>query len=578
RAAGRVKALSQTFISPEEERFFGFGERYNGLNQRGKKVDIRVFEKWRNQGDKTYLPVPFFLSSLWYGLYLDTARLVEFDLAVSGHSMWSYTAGMGADGIMDTFVFTGRPADILKAFTVLTGRPALPPNWVFGPWMSGNEWNSQERVMREVAMTLKHNIPATVLVIEAWSDEKNFYIWNDALYKPKVSGSPLKLDDFTFPENGRWPDPKGMIDYLHDLGIRVILWQIPVLKRLGEKDQQHDLDEAYMIKKGFCVKENDGSPYRVRPEWFKDGLVPDFTAPEAVSWWLDKRAYLVENMGIDGFKTDGGEHLWGDNLLFSDGRKGDVLLNLFPNLYEEAYSRFVSDKKKDNGVIFSRAGFTGAGRYPVHWAGDQESTWEEFRAVLSGILSAGLSGIPFIGWDIGGFSGELPTAELYIRSSEMAAFCPIMQYHSEFNEHREPVIDRTPWNIAERTKNPEVLLIYRKFARLRVKLMPYIKMEARHCAATGAPLMAPLFFYWPDDKAAWEIEDQYCFGRALLIAPVIYPGETRRSVYLPEGKWINFWTGERITGGEKITAPAPLDKIPVYRREEAPWIGIEEQE
>ncbi len=108
--------------------------------------------------------------------------------------------------------------------------------------------------------------------------------------------------------------------------------------------------------------------------------------------------------------------------------------------------------------------------------------------------------------------------------------------------------------------------------------MPYIKIEARHCAATGAPLMAPLFFYWPEDKTAWEIEDQYCFGRALLIAPVVHPGETERSVYLPAGKWLDFWTGERITGGERITTPVPLDKIPVYRREEAPWISIEEQE
>ncbi|MEW5816343.1 MAG: TIM-barrel domain-containing protein [Spirochaetota bacterium] len=573
-----LEAVSQTFVCRDGEGFFGFGERFNGLNQRGGKVDIRVFEQWRNQGDKTYMPVPFFLSSAGYGMYLNTNRYVEFDFRPAETGRWSYTAGTGSGGELEVYIFTGGPSKILNTFTGLTGKPALPPDWVFSPWMSSNEWNSRLRVMKEVAKTRAHDIPAGVLVIEAWSDEKNFYIWNDACYEPKPSHSPLKLSDFTFPEDGRWPDPKGMIDYLHNLGIKVILWQIPVLKYLAEKDRQHALDEEWMIRKKYCISGKDDNPYRVRPWWFNGGLVLDFTNPEAAEWWLLKRAYLLEEMGVDGFKTDGGEHLWGNDLHSSDSRGGDELLNLFPNLYEEAYSRFVKDRTKGGGIIFSRSGYTGAGRYSVHWTGDQESSWEELRSVLSGMLSAGLSGIPFIGFDLGGFSGEIPTSELYIRSAQMAAFCPVMQYHSEFNNHREPCIDRTPWNIAERTKSPEVISIYRMYAKLRVKLIPYIRAEAACCTETGAPLAAPLFFYWPEDRRTWEITDQYCFGRALLIAPVVYPGETEREVYLPAGLWLDFWTGEKIEGGRKLSAAAPLKRIPIYRREGALWRPIEVEE
>jgi alpha-glucosidase (family GH31 glycosyl hydrolase) len=181
-------------------------------------------------------------------------------------------------------------------------------------------------------------------------------------------------------------------------------------------------------------------------------------------------------------------------------------------------------------------------------------------------LNAGLSGIPFWGWDIAGFSGEIPSAELYLRAAGMAAFCPIMQYHSEFNDHRQPLRDRTPWNIAERTGHPEVLDIYRHYVKTRLQLMSYILAEARHCAKTGEPLMRPLLLDWPADPQAWQVTDQYCFGRSLLIAPVIEPGVTERRLYLPDGQWQEFWTGMKFTGPQWITVPAPLERLPVFRK------------
>ncbi len=261
-------------------------------------------------------------------------------------------------------------------------------------------------------------------------------------------------------------------------------------------------------------------------------------------------------------------------MVFANGMHGDEGLNLYPNLYVGAYHRFASQKRHGDALTFSRAGFTGAQAFPCHWAGDENSTWEAFRASLLAGLSAGLSGIPFWGWDIAGFSGEIPSAELYLRAAGMATFCPVMQYHSEYNEHRRPLRDRTPWNIAERTGRPEVIDIYRKYTHLRMRLLPYITAEARHCAETGEPLMRPLFLDWPDDPQAWQVADQYSFGRALMVAPVLQPGAAERRLYLPAGQWIDFWDGTPVTGGQWLTVPAPLDRIQVFRRLDRPWIEL----
>jgi alpha-glucosidase (family GH31 glycosyl hydrolase) len=566
-------SVRMAFESPAVESFHGLGERFNAFNLRCSSLDASVYEQYKNQGVHTYIPVPFFLSSQGYGFYVETARFSTFDFAASDPECWSFQAELGPQARLNFHLYAGRKPKLnLQMFSRQVGQPQLPPDWAFGHWISSNEWNSQAAVMEQVKLSQLHDIPATVLVIEAWADEKTFYVWNDARYTPKPADQPLQLADFTFPADGLWPDPKGMIDELHRQGIRLVLWQIPVLKYLGgERHEQQEIDEAYMLEKGYHLKWPDGSPYRVRPFWFHNSVMPDFNNPEAVDWWMSKRAYLLDEMGVDGFKTDGGEHLWGRDVVFANGLRGDEGLNLYPNLYVGAYHRFAREKRNGDALTFSRAGFTGAQAFPCHWAGDENSTWEAFRASLNAGLSAGLSGIPFWGWDIAGFSGEIPSAELYLRAAAMTAFCPIMQYHSEFNDHRLPLRDRTPWNIAERTGHPKVIDIYRRFVKTRLNLMPYITAEARHCAETGEPLMRFLFLDWPEDPEAWQISDQYCFGRALMVAPIIEPGLNIRRLYLPEGEWQEFWTGEKISGSQWIEVPAPLESIPVFRRLDQPW-------
>ena len=577
-----VSASMSFFIDMEpEEKFFGFGERYNRLDQRGEVLRNLVFEQYKNQKLKTYLPVPFFQSSRGYGLSIDTDRDVSFGL--NGYRL-EIAAELGSKKSVTLRWYTGTPLEIASSYAKKQLSGLEVPEWALGPWMSSNEWNSQSRVLSEVKTGNDLDIPASVVVIEAWSDEATFYIWNDAEYRPKAPDEPMLLSDFTFPEDGLWPDPKGMIDALHADGKRLILWQIPVVKQFNEDPEatpeQQRLDQEYIEEAGLCLREEDGSAYRVRPGWFSNSRMPDLASSKAREWWFSKRSYLMAEMGVDGFKTDGGEHIWGRTVQsskayveeFGSGVTGDTLINSFPMDYIASYHEAMKQHVPDGTALtFSRSGYTGAGGYPCHWTGDQGSTWDAYRGVINAVLNANISGIPMIGWDIGGFSGEIPTAELYLRSTAAAVFSPIMQYHSEFYNHVEPHVDRTPWNIAKRCDAPEVVDIYRMFAKLRMALIPYISGEIAHVRTTGEPLMRPLWMDSPKDQRAWEIEDEYRFGRALLIAPILNEGEHEREIYLPEGSWEEVWTGERTAGGTSIRKEVPLSTIAVFRDLDAPW-------
>jgi alpha-D-xyloside xylohydrolase len=572
----QIKAYRQYFESKDDEIFMGLGERFNALDQRGECLDTRVFEQYRRQGSKTYIPIPFYLSSRGYGLFQEASRKAEFDFPAVSSQPLTITQSTGSALSGRTVLFT-EPVweENARKFTRFVASPVMPPIWAFGLWMSSNEWYNQAEVLRQVDLMHEYEIPATVLVIEAWSDEENFYIWNDAQYELKEPSKRFKLSDFTFPEDGLWPDPKGMADQLHNEGLKLILWQIPVLKHLKPEDierhgvnPQHDRDEAYWIEQGYCVHNPDGSPYRVPPIWFSHSLVWDVTNPNAVDWWLSQRQYLLEEIGVDGFKTDGGEHLWGDDLKFYDGRTSAELINEFPKIYQQYYYDFANRFRPEGGVNFSRAGYTGSQTSPLHWAGDQDSTWESYRAVLLAGQNLGLGGVPFWGWDIGGFSGPIPSADLYLRSTAAATFAPVMQYHSEHNEHRPVSVDRTPWNMQEQTGDERVVPIFRKYANLRMNLLPYLYSEAVHTSQTGQPMFGcPLVRF--QDREFLNYPYQFTCGRYILVAPVTAPDVKDWPVYLPEGHWVDFWTGETFEGGREWVFPIDLEQIPVFVREGA---------
>jgi alpha-glucosidase (family GH31 glycosyl hydrolase) len=554
------------------ERVVGFGERYDALDQRGTRLDSVVFEQYKNQGRerRTYLPMPFahVVGGSGWGFHVRTSRRVWFDVGAQAPDRVWVEAETGADGALELALYDGDPRAVLRAFLDEAGRASELPDWVFRLWASGNEWNTQAEVMRQLDAHRDHGIPVGSVVIEAWSDESTFTTFRDARAAVVDGASPRRLADFEFPADGAWPDPKGMVDELHRRDVRVHLWQIPLVKMRPHPAGQVKADAEAAIRDGVLIREEapDGTlrPYRNRGWWFPLGLMPDLTDERAARWWTEKRRYLVEEVGIDGFKTDGGEHAWGRELVYLDSRRGDERNNTFPVHYAKAYGDLLRRSGKAP-VTFSRAGFTGSQAHGAFWAGDENSTWEAFRWSLLAGLNAAASGIVYWGWDLAGFSGEVPTAELYLRSAAAAAFVPIMQYHSEFNHHRTPSRDRTPWNVAERTGDARVIPLFRGFAELRERLVPYLAQEARRAVATGEPLMRPLFFDVPAASGAFAHPYQWMLGDELLVAPVVEEGADAVRAWLPDGEWVDAFRGTRHAGGV-VEREVPLDEVAVWIR------------
>jgi len=539
---------------------YGMGERFDGVDRMGKSTETTIIEKFTHQGENAYFPLPFFFCNDGHGVFVRSDAAVIFTLT-AGHVEITLP-----EGDCDVFFLYGTPREIVAQFVAMTGEPVLPPDWAFGPWVSANRWKSQKDVEEQLDKIESSRYPATSLVIEAWSDEATFYLWNGAEYELKSGGETFSASDLRFREP--WPNPQAMIDRMHRMGIRLILWQIPALKQLeeGEFCPQHDRDDVFALEQGFVVENADGTPYRIPRQWFIDAHVPDFTVPELCSWWMEKRRYLLE-MGVDGFKTDGGEFMHDMTTRFHNGQSGVTMRNRYVADYEAAYTRAIG---KDR-TLFSRAGYLGAQTTPIHWAGDQVSSFEEMRSVLGAGLSLGLSGVPFWSFDIGGFAGPLPSAELYVRSTAMAAFVPVMQWHSEplggqFGGFDTGLVnDRSPWNIALHADDERVERVARFYARLRMNLLPELLRQAQIAVKSRLPMMRHLVLDYPNDAQAQVCHDEFMLGD-LLIAPVLHEGSAGRDVYLPEGQWYHFLTRETIAGGQTLFVKAGRDEIPVFLR------------
>jgi alpha-glucosidase (family GH31 glycosyl hydrolase) len=348
--------------------------------------------------------------------------------------------------------------------------------------------------------------------------------------------------------------------------------------------------------------------------------MPDLSTRAGREWWAERRRYLVRDLDIDGFKTDGGEHAWGSGLRYNDGTRGDDGNNLNPVRYAQTYGDLLRSCGKAP-VTFSRSGFTGSQAHGAFWAGDEDSTWPAFRASVRAGITAGACGVVYWGWDIAGFSGPPPSPELYLRAAAASVFMPIMQYHSEFNHHQLPLRDRTPWNIAaqsaardadragnqtegastkgdlaqgnlteenstreasvqtpepRRPRHLDVIADFRRLVQLRERLTGYLAAQARRAVTTDKPLTRGLFFDWPDDTETWNHPLQYLLGDDLLINPVTAEGVTTWDTYLPDGEWVDVWTGTRHQGRQTVASPVPeRTDIPVFCRADS-WPGLKE--
>ncbi len=550
---------------------YGFGEKFDSVDQKGKLVRALVREKCFYQGEYTYLSMPFFLTPDGFGVYVDTRVEVDFDFRVDGEIGISFAEGSNGERA-EIYLFEGTPKEIMNEFRSMAGYPRLFPKWVLGAWMSANRWKTQAEVEKQVEISQRLGFPHSVIVVEPWSDLSTHYLWNGSLCPEKNGDEFSSYSEMDFSKSSYWQDPKEMVEKLHGEGLKLLLWVIPIYAQGASIETDWNVaqrlkDNEYVKEHGECVRNADGTPYEIPHTWCVGSMVPDFTNPSAREHWFNHFKHLKE-IGVDGFKTDGGEFIHDRTVRFSDGTTGKEGQNAYCEQYTRAFAEFVGEE----GIVFSRAGGQGTPAYSVVWAGDQESTWSEFASVIKAGLSAGISGVGCWGFDISGFSGYLPSAELYLRAVQAAAFLPVMQWHSDPVSNKRcdftgawTINDRSPWNIAAYHKDKKLLGLMREQFFLHYNLLPYLYALMKEAHETGVSPMRHLVTEFPGDEKVFSVEDEFMLGDALLVAPVLQDYIDAREVYLPEGDWFELFTGKKAAGG-KHRAALRRRYTPVYMR------------
>jgi alpha-D-xyloside xylohydrolase len=521
-----VRVYEALSLAPEE-RLFGFGERFVPLDQRGRRWESWTTDALGTATQRAYKPVPFGLSSRGYGLFINSTARIGFDLGASS----SLSAAFAVDASeLDYFIIYG-PAlsDVLRRYWRLTGAPPLLPRWSFGFWTSRFGYQSREEVEAVARGYRERGLPCDVIHLDPpWMGaEEN---WCNLAWDTEA-----------------FPDPAGMIDLLRSQGFRVCLWENPYVP-------QGSALYAEGAANGYFVRDSEGEPYLI-PGWTEKRVptaVVDFTNPAAVTWWQEMHRALLE-MGVATFKTDFGEWAPPDGR-YHDGTAGQQAHNLYPLLYNRAVFEVVDDHSDDKGLVWARSATAGGQRYPVHWGGDSRTTFDHMAASLRGGLNFILSGFAYWSHDIGGFTHESSPA-LYARWAQFGLFSSHARAHG--------TTPREPWVFGA-----EAEAIFRKYATLRYRLLPYIYSCAARSVVTGRPLMRPLLLDYQDDPMTHTLDLQYLFGDAFLVAPV-FAKEADVPVYLPAGRWVDYWSKHSYAGPGWITVNASLDTLPLFVREGA---------
>lgn len=504
----------------KDEHLWGGGERFSSFNLRGRRYVLYTTDTMAtNSTDRSYKPVPFLLSSEGYAIFLNTSAKILFD--ARGDNL--IVAGKGH---LDLWRIKGTPKEILSSYTDLTGRPPVIPKWAFGLWISRCMYPNRRTIENVVQRMKKEKIPVDVVSIDPlWLKGRIFYL----------------KDSVTFEWNKiRFPKPYQMIKKLKSNGIKVCLWINPYIP-LTFPIYQEAKKNNFLVKKEEKVALATDGPV----------AVVDFSNNDATNWYKDKLKALLKQ-GVALFKTDYGESAPDD--ADYKGYNKIYMHNLYPLLYNKA----VFDATKEEhgyGIVWGRSAWAGSQRYPLHWSGDARCTWNELRHCLIGGLNFSLSGFSYWSNDIGGFVRK-PSDELYIRWFQFGLFVSNPRLHG--------TTPREPWVFGR-----EALNIFKYYANLRYKLIPYLYSYAHISSKTGHPILRPMLFEFPDDKNTYNLTQQYMLGEKLLIAPVLEKGKITKNVYFPKGKWINWYSLKEYSGPCFEEVDAPLNILPIFVRKDA---------
>jgi alpha-D-xyloside xylohydrolase len=508
------------------EGVFGFGEKFLALDKVGQTVDLNMVEATGTTTPRSYKNIPFFWTTGGWGAFLHhSARITCW---VGSRAAADLQVAV-EDDFLDYYLFVGSPKEILARYTDLTGKSAMPPRWSFGLWQSKISYRSAEEALEVVRKNREHAIPTDVLHLDThWFRED----WR----------CDLEFD----PE--RFPDPGAFTKEMGELGAKVSLWQLPYIP------EGSTLFDELLAVDGF-VKTTDGGLYDVGICYTSgfSGRVGciDFTHPDAVRVYQAHLRRLFD-LGARVIKVDFGEQAPLDGV-YHDGTPGHRMHNLYPLLYNRAVAE-VTERATGESIIWARSAWAGSQRYPVHWGGDSSANWHNLGPQIAGGLSLGLSGFPFWSMDIGGFLGKA-SGPLLVRWMQSGVFFSHPRIHGTG--------DRELWR-----RDPETLRICRDYVQLHYRLLPFLWATARDCIEHALPVSRALVLEFPDDPTTRGIGDQWLVGDALLVAPIL-DEVGRRRVYLPQGGWTDWWSGERTEGPRWISVEADLATLPLWLRDGA---------
>ena len=540
---------------PPQARCLGLGEKVGWLDRRGRRWLFwnRDVTPHLPDSDPLYVSIPLLLveqQGCFYGLFFPNTHRQHLDLGATREDRLLWWAD---GGVLDYFLIAGPDLPrVVERYTRLTGRMPLPPRWALGFHQSRWGYRTAGEVEEVAGRFRELGVPCDALYLDIdYMDGYRVFTWHPA----------------------RFPDPAGLVERLHRQGFRVVTIVDPGVKA----EPGYRVYEEGRLRDAFC-RDRNGEEFRGRV-WPGTTVWPDFARAEVRRWWADQHQALLA-AGVDGIWNDMNEpanFLEGtvtgtlertvvhgpDAERPPDQRRPaehDEVHNVYGLLMSQAaFEAQLRLRPGRRPFVLTRSGFAGIQRYAAVWTGDNSSWWEHLAMSIPQLLNLGLSGVPLVGADVGGFSGDC-SPELLVRWTQLGAFVPLFRNHSSRESRRQEV-----WQFG-----PQALEVCRAFVQLRYRLLPYLYSLVREAACTGAPPMRPLFWHYPQDPTAYRVQDAFLLGPYLLVAPVLQPQAAFRAVYLPDGEWVHWFRGEPAWGPGPAVVPTPLEEMPLFQRAGSP--------
>ena len=484
---------------------YGLGERFTAFVKNGQVVDM-----WNEDGgtssDQAYKNIPFYLTNRGYGVFVNHPERVSFEVASENVERVQFS--VPGERLEYFIIYGPTPKQILERYIALTGRPALPPAWSFGLWLSTSFTTDydEETVTGLIDEMARRHIPLHVFHFDCfWMKE---FHWTDLQWNPDL-----------------FPDPEGMLRRLKDRGLHICVWINPYIAQRSVL-----FDEAAQL--GYLLRRPSGDVWQW--DMWQAGMgIVDFTNPDACAWYAAKLRELLR-MGVDAFKTDFGERIPTD-VVYDDGSDPFKMHNYYSYLYNKTVFELLREERGEaDAIVFARSATAGGQQFPVHWSGDSTASFESMAETLRGGLSLGLCGFGFWSHDIGGFE-QTSNADVYKRWTAFGLLSSHSRLHGS-NTYR------VPWNYDE-----EAVTVLSKFTRLKCSLMPYLYRAAIQSHERGTPMLRAMMLEFPEDPACDYLDRQYMLGDSLLVAPV-FSRDGNVDYYVPKGKWTNFFSGEIVEG------------------------------